>query len=308
MTSAEVTEPALHPWRGRAIRLGAAVFGVIVWVAVLGVVGFISSRPDPVIGDTAQQMLFTYVLLLPVIAWLGVTAVRRRQRDRSLPVAVAAPGRRRLLTNGAVLVGASLAGTGLVRTAMFAAADPQTPTTMTRSEHGSPGGERVLVAYQSQYGSTAEIANEVGATLANGGARVDVRHIDTIDSIADYQRVVVGGAIQYERWMSGAADFVRQHRAQLATTPVALFFTCLALSKPGDDARGTAAGYEQKIRSIAPEIEPVSVRGFAGVLDYSRMTPVTRIFARALLTLRGADPGDYRNWTEIKAWARGLDR
>lgn len=171
----------------------------------------------------------------------------------------------------------------------------------------SSGGERVLVAFQSHYGSTAEIAHEIGATLAQRGAHVEVRHVETIDGIAAYDRVIVGAAIRYERWMPGAADFVRKHRRELAATPVAMFFTCLALSQP-DRARETVAGYERKIRSIAPEIVPISIKGFAGVLDYSRMTPMTRRFARLLLMLRGADAGDHRNWTEITAWAEGLDR
>ena len=171
----------------------------------------------------------------------------------------------------------------------------------------SPAGPRVLVAYDSRYGSTAEVGNAIGATLAQRGARVEVRHVETIDGIAAYDRVIVGAAIRYERWMPGAADFVRKHRRELAATPVAMFFTCLALSQP-DRARETVAGYERKIRSIAPEIVPISIKGFAGVLDYSRMTPMTRRFARLLLMLRGADAGDHRNWIEITAWAEGLDR
>lgn len=183
-------------------------------------------------------------------------------------------------------------------------ADPLKPAPSTVLS----GGPRILVAYQSQYGSTAEIANEIAATLTQGGAQVDERHVETIDTIGDYDQVIVGAAIQYERWMPGAADFVRRHRAQLATKPVAMFFTCLALSTPGDRARDTATGYERKIRSIAPEIDPISVMGFAGVLDYARMKPATRLLVRAILRLRGAHAGDHRNWTEITAWAQDLDR
>ena len=152
----------------------------------------------------------------------------------------------------------------------------------------------------------ARSANEVATTLDIGGARVDVRHIADIADITQYDRIVVGGAIQYDRWMAGASNFVHQNRTHLATIPVAFFFTCLALSKPGAESLGTAAGYERKIRSIAPEIQPLSLKGFAGVLDYSRMTPVTRIVARFLLTLRGPDAGDHRQWTHITTWARSL--
>ena len=162
------------------------------------------------------------------------------------------------------------------------------------------------MAYESQYGSTAEVANAGGRTLGETGGHVDVRHVGDVDTVAGYDLVVVGGAIQYDTWMPGAADFVRAHRRQLASTPVAFFFTCLAMSKPGGSATRSADQYEQKIRAIAPEIDPLSVGRFAGVLDYSRMTPVTRIFARILLTLRGADAGDHRNWSQIRTWATDL--
>lgn len=178
--------------------------------------------------------------------------------------------------------------------------------TTTDDAAREPARERILVAHQSGHGSTAEIAAEVGAVLARGGALVDVRAIADVDAIDGYDRIVVGGAIRYERWMRGATDFVRTHRARLADVPVALFFTCLALSDPRGAGRATAAGYERAIRAIAPEIEPVSVRGFAGVLDYSRMSPLTRLVARALLAFTPAKAGDHRDWAEIEAWARGL--
>ncbi len=177
---------------------------------------------------------------------------------------------------------------------------------MITDEHGTTDGPRVLVAYESQYGSTAEVANAIGRTLGGTGRHVDVRHVGDVDTVADYDLVVVGGAVQYDRWMPGAADFVRTHRRQLATTPVAFFFTCLALSRPRGRAIRSADQYEKKIRGIAPEVDPLSVGRFAGVLDYSRMTPVTRIFARILMVLRGADAGDHRNWSQIRTWAIDL--
>lgn len=168
--------------------------------------------------------------------------------------------------------------------------------------------ERVLVAYASRYGSTAEIAHRVATVLASCGASVDVCQVETVDDVADYDRIVVGGPIRYERWMPGAADFVRKHRSRLATTPVAFFFTCMALSKSGGRSQEAAGGYERKIRSIAPEIEPLDVRGFAGVVDYSPMGLPTRLLMWTLLTVRGTGAGDHRDWIGIDAWTRGLAR
>lgn len=207
--------------------------------------------------------------------------------------------------DGAIFAGATVVGAAAARPLDFAASDPKTPTSMIVDEHGTTGGPRVVVTDESQYGSTAEVADAIGRTLGEAGLRVDVRHVDDVDTIAGYGLVIVGGAIQYDNWMPGAADFVRAHRRQLDTTPIA-FFACLALSKPGRSSTRSADQYEQKIRAIAPELDPLGVGRFAGALDYAQMTPVTRIFARVLLTLWGADAGDHRNWSEIRTWASDL--
>jgi hypothetical protein len=39
------------------------------------------------------------------------------------------------------------------------------------------------------------------------------------------------------------------------------------------------------------------------VFGYSRMTLVTRIVARILMTLQRAEAGDHRNWSLIRTWA-----
>lgn len=291
--------------RRRLAQVGLIALGALAWLVGLPAVGFISSRIDPIIGESAQNLVFTYVLLLPAFLWLGVHHRRRRDGARTNTGELAL-GRRRFLVDGAIFAGATAVGGAAARPLVFAASDPQTPTSMITDEHGSTGGPRALVTYESQYGSTAEVANAIGRTLGGTGRQVDVRHVGDVDTIAEYDLVIVGGAIQYDNWMPGAADFVRAHRRQLATTPIAFFFTCLALSKPGKGSTRSAAQYEQKIRAIAPEIDPLSVGRFAGVLDYARMTPVTRIFARILMTLRGADAGDHRNWSQIRTWATDL--
>ena len=177
---------------------------------------------------------------------------------------------------------------------------------MTAPPQRAPAGPAALVAYASRYGSTTEVAEAIGRTLGEAERQVDVRHVDEVDDIADYGLVVLGGPIRYDRWMPGAVGFVRRHRGQLATSPTAFFFTCLAMSKPGARATRAADRYEHAIRAIAPEIEPQAVGRFAGVLDYARMPPLNRAVVRALLTLRGAEAGDHRDWGRITSWARDL--
>lgn len=165
---------------------------------------------------------------------------------------------------------------------------------------------RALVAYESGYGTTAEVADRIGTTIAAAGHLVDVRHVAEVTDVDDYDLVVVGSAIRYDRWMSGATEFVRTHRVELGTTNLGFFFTCLALSKPGARSTRSADQYEARIRAVAPELEPLAFGRFAGAVDPSRMNPLLRAAARVFLAVRGARPGDFRDWTAIDAWATEL--
>lgn len=165
---------------------------------------------------------------------------------------------------------------------------------------------RVLVVAASGHGTTAEVARHIGESIAAAGHAVDVRPVDETVHIDDYDLVVVGGAIRYDRWLRGATTFVRGHRSELASTTVAFFFTCLALSKPGAQSTRSADQYESRIRTIAPELDPLTVGRFAGAVAPARMNPLLRIAARAFLAVRGVAAGDHRDWDAIDAWTDHL--
>ena len=59
---------------------------------------------------------------------------------------------------------------------------------------------RVLVAYGSRHGSTAEIAEAIAATLREAGLAVDCRKAGEVDSLDGYDAVVLGSAVYMRRW------------------------------------------------------------------------------------------------------------
>ena len=129
---------------------------------------------------------------------------------------------------------------------------------------------RILVAYASRLGSTAEEATFIGKVMSEGGAEADVRALVEVDDLTSYDSVVVGSAIRYDRWLPDAVAFVRENQKALREVPVAFFFTCLTLAKPTPDAVRKAEGYADLLHNLAPELHPVSIGGFAGVLEPAR--------------------------------------
>ena len=59
---------------------------------------------------------------------------------------------------------------------------------------------RVLVAYATKYGATAEIGEKIGQVLAQAGLETDVLTVARVGETARYQAVVLGSAAYVGWW------------------------------------------------------------------------------------------------------------
>lgn len=161
---------------------------------------------------------------------------------------------------------------------------------------------RTLVVYDSPAGSTREVGEFIGEVLAESGGTVDVMDVSAVTDLASYHHVVVGGAIRYDRWVSGAARFVQRNALTLSTKPVAYFFTSMALSAGTEQAVRKGDDYARKLHELAPRVAPVMVGRFAGALDYSKLSAAPRLLLRVLMAVLRVEEGDYRDWEAIRSW------
>lgn len=161
---------------------------------------------------------------------------------------------------------------------------------------------KVLVTYASKLGSTAEVAKFMGSVLSEQGASIAVKPLSEVDDLETYDSVIIGSAIRYDRWLPEATTFVRQNRTTLSNVPVSFFFTCLTLAQPTPAAMLKAEGYADKLRSLAPEVKPVTVGGFAGALRFARTPWQARFVLKVMSIASGVKEGDYRDWEAIRSW------
>jgi menaquinone-dependent protoporphyrinogen IX oxidase len=187
----------------------------------------------------------------------------------------------------------------------------------------------ILVAYTTNAGSTAEVAEAMAAELRSAAVSADARHIDQITDLSGYQALVLG-APMILGWHRGAMKFLKRNRQALKSMPMAFFITAMSLTQTGTtdldgvpveidpylakppkhpprlslrEGYATPARYLRPIlRNIAP-IKPVSMALLAGKLDYSKLKPLQMAFVMLVIQ---AQPGDRRNWTLIKSWASSL--
>jgi menaquinone-dependent protoporphyrinogen oxidase len=189
--------------------------------------------------------------------------------------------------------------------------------------------KRILVAYATMAGSTAEVARVVGEEIAKSGAQVDVVRLDDVGDLEAYGGVVVGGPM-IMGWHRDARGFLQKHCADFQRIPLAVFVTAMSLTETNETSVGGApvfvdqglpkppkhagglsfrerysrlANYVQPILAAARPAKPVAVGLFGGRLEYGRLKWWAVLFAMLIIQ---APAGDRRNWPAIRAWAAGL--
>lgn len=166
---------------------------------------------------------------------------------------------------------------------------------------------KILVAYASRTGATAGVAEAIGKTLAEQGAKVDILPVHKIQDLAPYQAVVAGSAIQNRQWLPEAMQFLRANRSELRQMPFAMFSVCMTLAmRNGESYRPQIMEWLAPVRAL---VQPVSEELFAGVLDIRRIPSFSdRLKFRLSVAFGVWSEGDHRDWDAIRGWADDLYR
>ncbi len=187
----------------------------------------------------------------------------------------------------------------------------------------------ILVAYTTNAGSTADVAQAVAEELGRTGAPVEVRRLEEVSSLEPYGAVVVGGPM-IVGWHRAAARFVKQRQRELSTRKVAYFFTAMSLTQTGEssvlgvpvtlDAQAakapknpgrlslherysTMTNYLGPVLKAAPLVKPVSAAFFGGKLEMFRLKLWQMLFVMLVIRAR---PADLRDFELIYKWAAAL--
>lgn len=153
--------------------------------------------------------------------------------------------------------------------------------------------DKVLVAYGTTNGSTAQIAEAVAGVLRKEGLTAEAVPARSVTSPESYDAVVVGGGLYAGRWHKDARRFVRRHARALSRRPLWLFS-----SGPLDPSAS-----ERDIPPV-PGVRRAMIRldarehvTFGGCLEEGAKGFVAR---QIVSSGRG---GDFRDFHQIEAWA-----
>jgi menaquinone-dependent protoporphyrinogen oxidase len=155
---------------------------------------------------------------------------------------------------------------------------------------------KILVTAASRHGSTAEIAGAIATQLQQDGHQATIARPEEVKDLGGFDGIVVGSGVYAGHWLKPALDLVERLGSQMSGMPVWLFSS----GPIGDPPK--------------PEEDPVDVsavmdktgardhRVFAGRLEKSLLSFPERAIVAALR----APYGDFRDWEEIAAWAKGI--
>ena len=158
---------------------------------------------------------------------------------------------------------------------------------------------------------------------------MDVLPIGEIESLKDYDGVVVGGPM-IMGWHRAVLRFLRKHRKEFQQIPLAVFVMAISLTQTGEtNVEGVPVSVDENlpkppidekrlnfreryarlakyvrpiIRATRPA-KPVSIGIFGGRLEYGRLKWWAVLFVMLIIQ---APAGDRRNWEVIRSWAARL--
>jgi menaquinone-dependent protoporphyrinogen oxidase len=155
---------------------------------------------------------------------------------------------------------------------------------------------RVLVAYASKRGSTAEIAEAVADVLRQSGLDVDCKPAGEVRSLNSCDGVVLGSAVYMKRWRGDAKHFLRKHGKELSQLP----FWVFSSGPVGDPSKTPDPSWLEPPRTV-DRAQQLGVRDhvvFGGRVPAKPRGPIER----SMVENTSAEYRDLRNWDEIRAW------
>ncbi len=188
--------------------------------------------------------------------------------------------------------------------------------------------KKVLVTYITHSGTTRDVAEAIAEEISKTGFEAQVFELAEVKSTNDFDAVVIG-APMIIGWHRSALNYLKTHKAELASKPVALFLTAMSLTEsPSPEMQGVDLHIDQKLITppqkpgrfsfkesfttlkhyLAPVLKaaPTNLKAlafFGGRLDMYRLKWYDALFVMLVV---GAKPGEKRNWPDIRAWGASL--
>ena len=179
---------------------------------------------------------------------------------------------------------------------------------------------KILIVYGTRYGATSSTSEVIANALKQEG--FEVRIVDAkkekVQSINEYNLIIVGSGIQMGKWTNEAEDFIKKHQKELSQKKVAFFVSCGGAHPLSEGEKRTQEydnGKHKYLEYKATEfnLKPISLGYFGGCYNFDKMP---WFFKKTLASIKpklesagykeSNNGYDLRDINEIRNWAKEL--
>jgi menaquinone-dependent protoporphyrinogen oxidase len=161
---------------------------------------------------------------------------------------------------------------------------------------------RVLIAYGTNHGQTARIAQHMAEVLRQEQIEVvvsPVRHLGAV-RLTDFDGAILGASITFGRHQREVSRFAQRHLATLDAMPSAFFSVCMAAANP--EKAPEVRAYMDAFARVTGWY-PGMTASIAGSISYTRYGFLTRWLVRRIVGSQGGPTDTSRDW-ERTDWAQ----
>ena len=194
--------------------------------------------------------------------------------------------------------------------------------------------KKILIIYDTESGSTKEVAKSIGEEMDKLKSESEVRNIVDIGDISEYDAIIVGSPNWYGKPTPKIKKFLKRYNQELMQKPFAFYFTCMCLTKiASEDSPDLSvfqdpqfniipkpkkemnmwekshAGsfYREQLYKIIPQAKPVSVAVFKGRLDFSKLSFFHKIVMKLITRMvKEVQEGEFLNPNAIREWSKKI--
>lgn len=170
--------------------------------------------------------------------------------------------------------------------------------------------QRILIVYGTHHGQTAKIAQRMAEVLTTAGNTVTLANVASIPRGLDlhsFDRIIVGGSVQYGHHQRRLRRFVHAHRDELTAVPSAFFSVSGSAGGRTDAERAPAREYlGEFLRETA--WHPGLSTTIGGAMAYTKYNPLLRWITRKAAAKAGGPTDTSRDheatdWNDVQRFA-----
>ena len=170
---------------------------------------------------------------------------------------------------------------------------------------------RILMVYATSEGQTKKISEFIKTQMANFGHNADIYNVDELSkalSIANYDAVIVGAAVRFNKYPTSIKNWIKAHAEELSRKPSAFFSVCMGIAHKDKNVH---IELRKNISHFFYQTQwtPSNWTIFAGALAYSRYNWFLKFVMRQISKSGGLDTDtskdyEYTDWNEVSRFAR----